>query len=202
MAKIGILGGTFNPIHLGHIELAKAAYNGLKLDKVLIMPTGLSYLKMDQAVLNKEVRAEMVKLAIKDIDYFEFSDIEIKKEGNTYTSETLEDLHKMYPLDTFYYLIGADTLFSIERWKNPDIIFNLSKLAVMKRDDADYDEIKIQIDHLYKLYNAHIEIINNPKIDISSTYIRQEIANNNYNKIENMLNKEVLEYIKHHNIYK
>lgn len=202
MAKIGILGGTFNPIHLGHIALAKAAYEELKLDKVLIMPTGISYLKMDQAVLSKETRAEMVKLAIKDIDYFEFSDIEIKKEGNTYTSETLEDLHKLYPLDTFYYLIGADTLFSIERWKNPDIIFNLSTLAVMNRDDANLEDIKIQINHLHKVYNANIEIINNPKIDISSTYIRQEIANNNYDKIEHMLNIDVLDYIKHNNIYK
>ena len=201
MAKIGILGGTFNPIHLGHIALAKAAYEELKLDKVFIMPTGLSYLKMDQKVLSKETRAEMVKLAIKDIDYFEFSDIEIKKEGNTYTSETLEDLHKLYPLDTFYYLIGADTLFSIERWKNPDIIFNLSVLAVMKRDDADFDDIKRQIAHLNSLYNASIEIINNPKINISSTYIRNEIANNNYEKIQHMLNKEVLAYIKQNNIY-
>ena len=96
MKKIGVFGGTFNPIHNGHIYLAKSAYKLLNLDKVLVIPSGFSYQKSGENVLSKYIRADMVKLAIKDYPYLEYSDIEVKKEGNSYTYSTILDLKEEY----------------------------------------------------------------------------------------------------------
>lgn len=201
MGKIGFLGGTFNPIHVGHINLAIEAYKSLKLDKVLIVPTGVSYLKSNINVLSKEIRAEMVKLAIEDYAYLEFNDIEIKKEGNTYTYETLNELHELYPNDTIYFICGADTLFNILSWKNPINIFNSCVLTVMSRDDKDINAIKKQADKLISLYNANIVVLECEKMDISSSDIREHIKNNDFDLIKEELPKKVFDYILDNALY-
>ena len=201
MSKIGILGGTFNPIHNGHITLAKAAKNQLLLDKVLIMPTGVSYLKASQSVQPKEVRAEMVRLAVRDESGLEFSDIEVNREGNTYTYETLLSLKATNPNDDLYFLIGADTLFSIENWKEPQIIFDNCIIAVMVRDNANLDDLNAKIKQLVIKYNTKCEIITADRIDISSTYIREQIHLGNSAGIKDLLPEAVYEYIVNESIY-
>lgn len=202
MAKIGFLGGTFNPIHNGHLKLAESAYRQLSLDKVLVMPSGVSYLKTGENVLSKYVRADMVKLAIKNYPYFEFSDIEINKEGNTYTYETLEELKKIYPLDDIYFLIGADTLYSIENWKYPDKVISNCILTVMVRNDNDITDIQKRCMYLSNKYNAVTEILDVEKIDISSTDIRKLINSGTYDINSEMLPHEVFEYIINNSLYK
>lgn len=201
MGKIGVLGGTFNPIHNGHLRLANEAYKALKLNKVLIMPTGLSYLKTDVNILSKDIRSKMVQLAIEDYEYFDFSDIEIKKEGNTYTYETLIELHKKYPNDDIYFICGADTLFNIMNWKNPVNILNNCILTVMSRDDKNIDELNRQAEELKYLYNAEIVILNCNKLDISSSEIRNYILNNDISSIKDKLPEKVLNYIIENNLY-
>lgn len=201
MAKIGFLGGTFNPIHNGHLKLAENAYNQLNLDKVLIVPSGISYLKENAGVLSKEIRADMTKLAIENVSYCVFSDIEIKREGNTYTYETLEELNKIYPDDDIYFLIGADTLFNLESWKFPDIIFKKCIISVMTRDDSNIDDIIKQSDVFRNKYSANIEILNVDKIDISSTRIRELISNKCYDEVRDIIPAKVLKYIIDNNLY-
>lgn len=201
MSRIGILGGTFNPIHIGHIKLATAAYESLKLNKVLIMPTGISYLKAGTDVLPKEIRAEIVNISIKNYPYLEFSDIEINRDGNTYTYETLLELKDSFPNDEFYYIIGADTLYSMEFWKLPEIIFKNCVIAAMARDDIDYDDMSVKIADLKNRFNANIELINAPKFDISSSYIRDQIKSGNISGIKEFLDTDAYDYIINNKIY-
>ena len=114
--KVGIMGGTFNPIHNGHLTLAQCAQKQIGLDKVLFMPSGISYMKKN--VLDPQKRADMVHLAIKDNPDFELSLIEVQKSGNTYTCETLEILTSNNPDTQYYFIMGADSLFQIEQWRN------------------------------------------------------------------------------------
>ena len=115
-SKIGILGGTFDPIHNGHLQLAESAYNEFGLEKVIFIPTGVSYMK--SGVSQAHHRYEMCSLAISSFPYFEIDDEEIKREGNTYTFETLRYLNSKYPDAEICFIIGLDTLYSIETWKN------------------------------------------------------------------------------------
>ena len=121
MTKIGIMGGTFDPIHLGHLALAEKAFQFIPLDFVLFIPTGISYRKKD--VTDAVHRKNMCELAIRNTPYFYLSEIEINKKGNTYTYETLQDLKRQYENSELFFIIGADSLFSIETWKCPDLIF-------------------------------------------------------------------------------
>lgn len=199
MLKLGFLGGTFNPIHNGHLALAEAAYRQLNLDKVLIISSGKSYLKKDIVMPSKEERLYMTELACEDISYFESSDIECKKEGNTYTAETLADLKVIYPDSEIYFIIGADTLFSIETWKQPDVIMKLATLAVSVRDEYITDDLLKKKQELENRFNAKILLLNMNKIDISSSMIRENLCKDS--SIKNLLPSKVYEYIKENHLY-
>jgi len=115
--RIGIMGGTFNPIHNGHLLLAAEAQRQVLLDKILFMPSGNSYMKSN--VLETQKRVDMVALAIEQYPDFELSLIEAQKSGNTYTVETLEYLTTSDPDAQYFFIIGADILFQIEQWRDP-----------------------------------------------------------------------------------
>ena len=147
--KIGIMGGTFDPIHIGHLKLAQYAQNQIGLDKILFMPSGNSYMKRN--VSDTQKRVKMVTLAIQDYPSFELSLIEVEKSGNTYTCETLETLTKMNPDSHYYFIMGADSLFQIEKWRHPERIFELATLVCAVRDDYNFDAIKERTDKLCKM---------------------------------------------------
>ncbi|MCQ2513342.1 MAG: nicotinate-nucleotide adenylyltransferase, partial [Lachnospiraceae bacterium] len=132
--KIGILGGTFDPIHYGHLILAETAYDRFHLDKVLIMPAGDPYFKDLDKVGADLHRAEMTKIAIWDNPHFEYSDLELKREGNTYTVDTLRILHEEYPNDELFFIIGSDTLYQMEKWNRPEEIFSLATFLTSTRN--------------------------------------------------------------------
>lgn len=202
MKRIGVFGGTFNPIHNGHIYLAKSAYKHLNLDKVLVIPSGFSYQKSEEKVASKDIRANMVKLAIKDCPYLEYSDIEVRKEGNSYTFETILELKEKYKNSILYLIIGADTLFNIESWKNPEILLSNCILGVMLRDDHNKSEIIKMCNYLNDKYNAETEFIDVEKIDISSTKIRESIKFGAFTNCSNELPVKVYNYIIDNGLYK
>lgn len=175
--KIGILGGTFNPIHTGHLILAENAYTALGLDKVIFMPSGVSYLKDKNEIVSKEHRVNMVSLAIKDNDHFELSTIETEREGNTYTFETLNALKTQNTQDELYFIGGADTLLNIENWKYPELIFKNASLVIAPRNFTDSNIYNDKAEYLHKKFNAKIFILDTPNIEISSSMIRKKIAN-------------------------
>lgn len=120
MKKIGILGGTFNPIHHGHLILGQAAKEEFGLDEILVMPTkNPAYKKISGGVSEKN-RVDMIKLAIRDFPYFKFSDIELKREGTTYTVDTLRELTKQDTDCRYYFIMGADRFIRSRPWKDQD----------------------------------------------------------------------------------
>lgn len=194
--KIGIMGGTFNPIHNGHLALADAAYKAFSLDIILFMPSGKSYMK--QHVLDNSKRVTMVSKAIESVPYFELSTIEVERPGNTYTSETLQQLTQQNPDIQYYFIMGADSLFYIEKWRNPEIIFQLSTLICMVRDDYDMADIKKKGAELTQK-GANILYLNMPKIDISSTDIRNRVKN--HQSISELVPEKVEKYILQEHLY-
>ncbi len=197
MKKIGIIGGTFNPIHLAHLYIAYEAKNQLDLDKIIFMPAGSPPHKRDKVVLEASLRYNMVCEAIKIYEDFEISDYEIYKEGYSYTYETLEKFKSKE--NELYFITGADCLMDIEKWKNPEEIFKLSKLAVFNRPGYSNENLRIQKDKIERKFNTSIEFLDIMDLEISSSMIRKRIKEGK--RVDFFLPKEVLNYIKENNIY-
>lgn len=199
MKKIGIMGGTFNPIHYGHLLLAQWAMDAQKLDEVWFIPTGCSYMKDTKDILTPLERYAMVKLAISDNSKMKCLDVEIKREGYTYTYETLEVLHREYPEYHFYFITGADCLFSIEEWKYPERIFQNCSMIVAVRGDATMDEMESKRKELHSRYQADITLLPFLQLEISSTIIRNRIRNKQ--SIHYLVPEKVISYIEEKGFY-
>lgn len=194
--RIGIMGGTFNPIHNGHLQLAMKAQEQIRLDKVLFMPSGNSYMKKN--VLDTRKRVDMVALAIKKYPAFELSLVEARKAGNTYTFETLRFLTSENTDTQYYFIIGADILFQIERWRNPEQIFQMAKLVCAVRDDYDLNAIR-EKGNVLAASGADIIYLNMPRLDISSTDIRAKVKSGL--PVSEMVPPEVAQYIEREHLY-
>ena len=196
--KVGILGGTFSPIHYGHLILAETAYDRFGLDKVLIMPAGDPYFKDLNKMAADEHRENMTRLAIKDNPHFEFSDIELKREGKTYTVDTLTELTSQYTDDEFFFIVGSDTLYNIEKWYRPTEIFQMAKLLTSCRN-IEKEELNKQIDYLKNKFGAKIYNLYMPNIDISSTDIRDKVKHGM--SIRYFTPDSVINYIQENKLY-
>ncbi|SCP94992.1 nicotinate-nucleotide adenylyltransferase [Anaerobium acetethylicum] len=174
--RIGIMGGTFNPIHIGHLILAENAYEQFNLDRVLIMPSGKPPHKENLESASTEHRVKMAELAIGSNNHFELSLIEVESSGYTYTYETLAKLKEKNPDTEYYFIMGEDSLFDFEKWKEPAKICDKTILVVACRDvytQADLDE---QIGYIRKKYGCRIYKLDTPNIDISSSVIRKRVS--------------------------
>jgi len=143
--KIGILGGTFNPVHIGHLILAEEVREKLNLDKVIFVPTYLPPHKDNSDIASANARLDMVKIAIKGNRYFLASDIEIKRDGRSYTIDTLKEFKSIYPQDDLYFIIGSDLLKYLDDWKDWDEIVKMVKFIVATRPGFPLEEISTYI---------------------------------------------------------
>lgn len=193
------MGGTFNPIHIGHLLLAETARDFLHLDEICFIPNGCSYMKNSQEVLDKYLRYEMTRLAILDNPAFTISDIEITRAGNSYTYETLLALREKEPEAEFYFIVGADTLFKMESWKNPDIIFQNCMILAAVRDNMTQKAIEEQMYVLAEKYDAGIRLLPMKEYSISSTDIRNRIRNNQ--SIRYLVPDSVITFIDKNHLY-
>lgn len=190
MCRVGIIGGTFDPIHLAHIYIAEEAKKKLNLDKVIFMPAGIQPLKTDKKVTEASLRLEMVQKAIEGKIGFEVSDYEIKKEGKSYTYKTLEHFYKEYK--DLYFITGADCLLDIDKWKEIEKIFSLCKFVVFTRPGYNNNELVNKKRFVEEKYNGDIILLEVPGIHISSTEIREKIINNE--KVDDILPAVVLDF--------
>lgn len=177
--KIGILGGTFDPIHLGHLIIAEQARDQYGLDRVLLIPSGHSYFKDNRSrkVLPAQTRLEMTRIAARDHAPFEVSDIEVNRPGNTYSFETLEQIRELYPSSELYFIVGADTVCSMRTWRAPERIFAACTiLAAIREDQVDPEQLRKESEALARDYGARILPVEIPNIGISSTDIRERAA--------------------------
>ncbi|MDE7429988.1 MAG: nicotinate-nucleotide adenylyltransferase, partial [Lachnospiraceae bacterium] len=166
MKRIGIMGGTFNPIHNGHLTIAEQAREQFLLDKVLFIPSGVPYMKDLQAVLPVHTRCAMTAAAIAEKPYFELSDIEAVDAAqgkNTYTYETLQKLKSADPDAVYYFILGADSLYDMEHWKNPDLIFQyctvLAAVRGEEKESSMRQKLAGQIQYLREKYHASIAML-------------------------------------------
>ncbi len=174
MSRIGIMGGTFNPIHTGHLIIADDVRDKYRLGKVLFIPSGLPPHKPDSEVLDSEHRFEMVRLAVASNAGFEASRMEIDREGFTYTVNTLNELKEKYcEGTTFYFIIGADVIAELKTWREYKKVFQLCEfIAVLRPRYSDGGFIS-EIQQLEAEAGAKIHPLQSRLIDISSTDIRE-----------------------------
>lgn len=177
MAKIGILGGTFDPIHNGHILLGRQAYEEYRLDRVWFMPSGTPPHKRDHRVTEGTLRRDMVQLAIEGVPYFAYSDFELKRPGNTYTAQTLRLLREAFPDDAFYFIVGADSLYQIEHWYHPEqVMAGATLLAAGREYEEEHRSLDQQIAYLTTRFGARIRKLHCGEVDISSAGLRRMAA--------------------------
>lgn len=200
MHKTGILGGTFNPIHMGHLMMAEWVKCSLGLQEVWFIPSGVSYMKKKDNVLKAEDRFYMTKLAINGNEHFKCLDMELKRPGNTYTYETLEELKKNFPDHEFYFLTGADCLFRIETWKEPAKIFSSCVMVVANRENYSKDELLQKKYELETRFDAKIVLVDFPEMEISSTMIRRLVSENK--SIRYLAPDNVIKYIYEKGFYR
>lgn len=146
--KIGILGGSFDPIHMGHLILGENVRDSLKLDKVIFIPTGINPFKGNRNTTSPTQRLEMIKLAIESNPHFTISTIEIEREGISYTIDTIKSLKGRYKEDDLYFIIGSDIIFQIEKWKDIQQLFKLCKFALVNRPGKELKEIDNKVEEL------------------------------------------------------
>ncbi|MCJ7577911.1 MAG: nicotinate-nucleotide adenylyltransferase [candidate division Zixibacteria bacterium] len=191
--KIGILGGTFDPIHIGHLVLAEQVREKFQLERVIFIPSASPPHKTEQELSPAEDRFEMTQLAVKGNPYFFVSDIELKREGLSYTVETLKELKELHRDSEIYFLTGSDVLDEITTWKDPEEIYKLAKIVIAVRPGFD----KFDPENHFAKKSIIVEITG---MDISSTQIREKVRNGE--SIKYLVPSKVEEYIRKRNLYK
>ena len=201
MSKIGIFGGTFNPIHLGHIRLGQLVLDEIKLDKILYIPDNTPPHKSDINLACGEDRLNMINISLKDYDNMESSDIELHREGKSYTFETLLELKKLYPNDELYLITGADMFLTLDKWREPETIFKTANIIGVPRVKSDFEKMEEYAENVIKPMGAKVFMLSQTVFDTaSSTYVRENIED--YQKIKDMITPEVYSYITEKGLYR
>ncbi len=198
--RVGIYGGTFSPVHNGHVAAAKAFMEQMWLDILYIIPTGVSPHKTMKGDANAADRLEMCRLAFADMEGVIVSDLEIKREGKSYTVDTLRELYD--PDGRLFLLMGTDMLLTLDRWREPEEIFRLCYPVYIRRENDDSLEGAIveKITSYQQKYGKVVRRIVAPAIEISSTDVRAAVAEGF--PIEGAVPKAVASYIREHDLYR
>lgn len=200
MGKIGIMGGTFDPVHNGHLLIGKQALVEYGLDKIWYMPSGQPPHKRNHAITRVEDRCAMLKLAIQQEPGFVFSDFEVSRDGYSYTAQTLKLLRQAYPEHEFYFIVGADSLYEIETWNHPELVVGqIPILAAQREYPSHHLSMEEQIAYLNRTYNGHIEVLHCREVDISSEEIRNRTGKGE--SLADYVPEQVASYICQHKLY-
>jgi len=194
--RTGIFGGTFDPPHLGHLAFAQAAIEQLTLDEVLILPANRNPLKAGRVVASGPDRLNMLTLAVKNHPMLAVCDIELTRGGPSYMVESLAELHIVRPGD-YWLLIGADSLLTFPKWKQPARILRMCRLAAARRGAHTREELPAWLPEEFR---PSLDVIDLQPVDISSTEIRERISLKQ--PVGPWLEPEVLQYIEAHRLYR
>ena len=199
MSRIGVFGGSFNPVHLGHTGIVERMINAFDLSKVVVIPTFSTPLKDNTPMLSPMHRLRMCKLAFENMENVTVSDIEIDREGKSYTVDTLKFLKSIYPDDDLCLIIGADSFLQLRLWRDVPTIFKLATILTVVRGEVFLKELLTSKEDYEREYNARIYISEEPICMISSTEIRNSIINKQ--PFTHFLPKKVSEYIIEKGLY-
>lgn len=198
--KIGILGGSFDPVHKGHLAIGEAAYRDFDLDEVWFIPAGHSPNKDETGMTAPELRARMTELAVAPYSYFKVSRMEIKAERTSYTYLTLTRLKELHPDTRFYFIMGADSLDYFEEWKHPEIISQMAVILVAVREQWDRQGIMDKIQKIEHMFKAEIYPLSCERFDAASREIRHALENGASRIPE--LPDSVMQFIRENHLYR
>jgi len=197
--NIGVLGGTFDPIHMGHLILAEEVRARLNLAEILFVPAGQPWLKGSSPISSARHRVEMVRLAIADRPYFKLSAIEIERSGPTYTVDTIAELKAQLGAgDELFFILGWDSLAELPRWWQPSRLVAMCRLVVVPRPGYPAPDLKALEAGIPGL-SQRVTLMDKPEIDISASAIRERVAQGL--SIHHLVPEPVGEYIKQHKLY-
>lgn len=197
--KIAIFGGSFNPIHNAHIKLAQRFVDEVVLDEVFFVPTNITPLKDNCDVVSSKHRKNMCELALRGFDRFTVSDVEINRQGMSYTSDTITYFKSVYPDDELYLIMGADMFLTLEQWHNFRYIMDNVTILTAPRNKCDFEQLNTKLD-CYSKYFCKAYITKEFIEDLSSTKIR-DMINNNLD-VSAYLNADVITYISQYDLYR
>lgn len=198
--KVGIFGGTFDPIHCAHLILAEHTWEQFQLDTVLLMPCAVPPHKEGREITAAFHRSRMVQLAIEDNNHLKLSNFELERKGTTYTADTVRLLSKEHPECEYFFILGADSLFDIEKWYHPEQILAQIQIVAAVRGDLEKTNLLKQIDYLKERYpGSQIALLDTPHIEISSTLIRENVRLGK--TIKYYVPKDVEKYIYQQKLY-
>lgn len=197
MARVGLFGGTFNPIHVGHLSIAEEARIAGRLDRVIFIPSGESYFKDPAEIASRGDRLAMTRLACGAV--YEVSDIETRREGPSYTAVTCAAFREMYPNDELFLILGADSVLEIERWRDPEAIFSAVTLLAFTRGGQDNAAFTAEVQRLRETYGAKIQVIDVFSLEVASSDIRRWIREGH--AFRHLVGEGVYSYILEKNLY-
>jgi len=174
MGDIGILGGTFNPPHMGHLVMAQEALDQLDLDRVVLMPVAVPPHKEAREDPGAAARLELCRLAVADDERFAVSTVEIERGGASFTVDTLKELHDVEPEHDLTFIVGGDMAQSLPAWREPEAILRLARLAVAEREGVRREDIARRLEPLHD--GDRVVFFDMPRIDVSSSTIRRRVA--------------------------
>jgi nicotinate-nucleotide adenylyltransferase len=192
MDRLGILGGTFNPIHVAHLSIAEQVGEACGLGKVLFVPAHIPPHKDSPDIAPAEDRYRMTVLATESNPRFEVSRIEVDRSGTSFTKDTLRELLKKYPGRELFYIIGSDAVAELPTWREPDVVVKLAKLLVVNRPGS-------ELERLDERFRKNVEVVNVSASDVSSTEIRERIRKGL--SIGHLVPPKVERYIKENGLY-
>jgi len=197
--KIGVLGGTFDPIHIGHLKVAEEVTASLNLNEVIFMPAGQPWLKADSPISPAEHRLEMVRLALAGKSYCKLSTMEIDRPGPTYTVDTMAELKRQLGSgDELFFILGWDNLTQLPRWHEPSRLIKLCRLVAVPRVDYPVPDLK-PLEAAIPGLSQRVILLQEPRIDINASEIRQRVRDGL--SIHNLVPEAVERYIKEHRLY-
>lgn len=199
MKRLGILGGSFNPPHKGHIHIACEAMKGARLDRVVLIPCGTPPHKDSEKMTSADDRLEMTRICAGETLGFEVLDLEIKDPNPSYTVNTLKKLKSIYPDERLCFIVGGDSLSDMETWYNFQEIFKLAEIIALSRGSIDGENLEKMTEYYKEKYGAHITPVDIDPIDISSSKIRKMIWEGK--DIREFVTPKVFEYIEKFEIY-
>ena len=200
--KIGIFGGTFDPPHIGHVNVCKRFAQSFDFDKLFVIPVSIPPHKAKKSKTTAEQRLDMCSIAFSSVSSnVAISDVEIKREGKSYTADTIRYfIENGY--DDIYFLCGTDMILTLDMWYKPEYIFENATIVYVRREDDEElsKEIADKCNEYLKRFNAKIIKLDVEAIDISSTEVRNIVKNDG--DLSKYLSEEIIDYVKKHNLYK
>ena len=197
--NIGVMGGTFDPIHNGHLILAEEARNRMNLVEILFVPASIPWLKTYRPVLAVEHRVEMVRLAVADNPYFKLSTVDVEREGSSYAVDTIADLQgQIGDKDELFLIIGWDSLAELPEWHEPSLLITLCHLVVAPRPGYTRPKLK-SLESGIPGISKRVMFMDGPNIDISASNIRDRVAKGL--SVRHLVPEPVNSYIKEHKLY-